>query len=69
MGVGTLIDGPYVEALDDGGALRGSSNQRVIPLRETYRAHLDGYGAQGRVQERFYHGIQVHEIGIPQGTA
>lgn len=31
-----LIDGEYIEELNDDGALRGSSNQRVIPLTNRY---------------------------------
>ena len=43
-----LIDGPYVEALNDGASLRGSSNQRVIPLTERYREALSMYGEPGK---------------------
>lgn len=38
-----LIDGPYVDARNDGAALRGSANQRVIPLSSRYLAHLNDY--------------------------
>ncbi len=39
-----LIDGPYIEALNDNGALRGSSNQRILPLTDRYTAFLSQYG-------------------------
>lgn len=42
-----LIDGPYVDELNDDGALRGSSNQRVIPLTDRYRAAAADYGVPG----------------------
>ena len=32
--VDILVDGPYVEALNEGNALRGSSNQRILALNE-----------------------------------
>jgi anaerobic ribonucleoside-triphosphate reductase activating protein len=60
-----LIDGPYVQALDDGKSLRGSSNQRVIPLTEQYLDALPLYGAEHRQNEQFQHGIMIHQIGIP----
>ena len=60
-----LIDGPYREELDDGKSLRGSSNQRVLFLTDRYRGHEGEYGQDGRETELFHHGIQVHQIGIP----
>lgn len=39
-----LIDGPYIEALNDNGALRGSSNQRILPLTDRYAAFVSQYG-------------------------
>ncbi len=60
-----LIDGPYIRELDDGRSLRGSSNQRVLFLTDRYREYGGEYGADGRGSEKFYHGIYVHEIGIP----
>ncbi|MCR4642131.1 MAG: radical SAM protein [Lachnospiraceae bacterium] len=61
-----LIDGPYIKELDDGKSLRGSSNQRVIPLTDMYREDLSAYGIEGRERETFNHGILVHIVGIPQ---
>lgn len=60
-----LIDGRYIRELDDGRSLRGSSNQRVIPLTDLYIDAVSEYGIEGRKRECFYHGIHVHEIGIP----
>jgi anaerobic ribonucleoside-triphosphate reductase activating protein len=38
-----LIDGPYMEVLDDGKPFRGSSNQRLIQLTDRYAAFADDY--------------------------
>jgi anaerobic ribonucleoside-triphosphate reductase activating protein len=64
-----LIDGPYVQKLDDGKSLRGSSNQRVIPITDRYKDYLSEYGTGQREKESFFHGIYVHEIGIPDNTS
>ena len=64
-----LIDGPYVKALDDGLSLRGSSNQRIIPLTDRYKEYLSEYGTGPRKTESFCHGIYVHEIGIPNDNS
>lgn len=61
-----LIDGPYIEALNDGKSLRGSSNQRVIPLTERYLEEAKAYGRAERLTEVFYHGSRVHRVGIPK---
>ncbi len=63
--VDLLIDGPYIRQLDDGKGLRGSSNQRVICLTDRYKDYLNDYGVGSRKIEYFYHGISIHEIGIP----
>ena len=45
--VDILIDGPYVEALDDAKPYRGSSNQRIIQLSERYAGVFDSYYSTG----------------------
>lgn len=61
-----LIDGPYIKELDDGKSLRGSSNQKVIPLTDRYKDFLSLYGADGRrFQVRNLHSEEIHYIGIP----
>ena len=59
-----LIDGPYIRELDDGKSLRGSSNQRVIPLTDRYADCLQLYGADGRETEHYRHGINIHDVGV-----
>lgn len=61
-----LIDGPYRAELDDGKTLRGSANQRVIPLTNRYRNCLDLYGAaQPRKTELKYTEEGFGLVGIP----
>lgn len=63
-----LIDGPYIRELDDGHSLRGSSNQRVIPLTARYSGALSLYGVPGRSTEVFHHGASIHYVGIPSNS-
>lgn len=63
-----LIDGPYIQELDDGLSLRGSSNQRVIPLTPRYLDALADYGTQKREQEIFRHAGSTHYVGIPTNS-
>lgn len=60
-----LIDGPYIQELDDSKSLRGSSNQRAIPLTDRYRDQLHLYGSGPRKTETFFHGGKTHHVGIP----
>lgn len=63
-----LIDGPYIQALDDGLSLRGSSNQRVLPLTERYRDALPLYGSEPRTVQSFQRGLETHLVGVPDQT-
>ena len=60
-----LIDGEYVEALNDGGSLRGSSNQRAIPLTDRYRKDLALYGAPERRIQIVFSEDSATVIGVP----
>lgn len=65
-----LIDGPYVEELNDGMSLRGSANQGVhclTPRWEKEAAEL--YGKEGRQAEVCVEGDDVFVVGIPQKGA
>lgn len=64
--VDLLIDGPYVQTLDDGGSLRGSSNQRVIPLTERYNKPeiLSLYGQKKRAIQVVRHSYGISRIGV-----
>ena len=64
--VDLLIDGPYMQTLDDGGSLRGSSNQRVIPLTERYNKQeiLSLYGQKKREFQVVRHSYGISRIGV-----
>jgi anaerobic ribonucleoside-triphosphate reductase activating protein len=65
-----LIDGPYVEELDDNKGLRGSSNQRVIPLTERYSDQMSLYtNLTGRRNSMVVKDAAFRMIGIPSGVS
>lgn len=49
-GIAVLIDGKYIEELNDDTFLRGSSNQKVYILNEKYRRFYDEYLESGKNQ-------------------
>lgn len=61
-----LIDGPYIEDLNDGKNLRGSSNQRVIPLTTRYSKNVDDYGTKNSEIEIFVKEDKILMVGIPE---
>ncbi len=63
-----LIDGPYIRELNDGRGLRGSSNQRILPLTDKYRALAEHWDTLPRQQQTFPHGIEIHRAGLPDGS-
>ena len=64
-----IIDGPYVQELDDGRSLRGSSNQRVIPITDRYVDKLSLYGAdQRKVQIDSSNELEILHIGLPTNS-
>lgn len=64
-----IIDGPYVQELDDGKSLRGSSNQRVIPITDRYKKHLSLYGEDARkVQTDSSNKLEIKYIGLPTNS-
>lgn len=61
-----IIDGEYVEELNDNKSLRGSSNQNVICLTDRYKDILSQfYGVQGRKIELLLSDGATQMIGIP----
>lgn len=64
--IAVLIDGPYVDALNDNkGNLKGSTNQRVIVLNEDYRQIYDEYYKSERGMQEFLFGNFLVAVGIP----
>lgn len=65
-----LIDGPYMESLDDGLALRGSSNQRLHQLTDRYALVAnDYYGLQERRVEVYLRNDEAMLVGVPSSEA
>lgn len=61
-----IIDGEYVEELNDNKSLRGSSNQNVLCLTERYENVIsDYYGRNGRKIELILADGVTKMIGIP----
>lgn len=61
-----IVDGEYIEELNDGLSLRGSSNQRVICVSDRYSDIVDTYyELPGRKMEFVIHNGHASMIGIP----
>jgi anaerobic ribonucleoside-triphosphate reductase activating protein len=65
----TLIDGEYVESLDDDKGFRGSSNQNVVHLTERYGNCGYYDGNEGRKTEFFISGGKRVMVGVPSRSA
>ena len=50
-----LIDGPYIQELDNNQPYRGSANQRLLPLTDRYRLAIDTYYSAASARE-----IELH---------
>lgn len=67
--IAVLIDGEYIIELDDGtGNLAGSSNQRVVFLKEKFKPLYDGYYSKARKMQIFELGNYKLAVGIPDRT-
>lgn len=60
-----IIDGAYVESLNDGKNLRGSSNQRAIPLTDRYRVFSKEVGTKPAEVEFFFQEEKISMVGVP----
>lgn len=61
-----IVDGEYIEELNDDMSLRGSSNQEIICLTDRYAAIADiYYGQPGRKVEFVISDNQISMVGIP----
>ena len=61
-----IIDGEYIEVLNDDKSLRGSSNQNIICVSNRYRDVVEShYGRLGRKIEFVSRGDRLDMIGIP----
>ena len=61
-----LIDGRYIQHLNDGKSLRGSSNQKVHVLSPRYEAIVKNYyGLEGRKTEFILNDKEIKMVGLP----
>ena len=68
--VDVLIDGPYMEELNDGAlALRGSTNQRIHYLNDKVREKYEAYLSEGRKIENFIYDYKTISVGIHNPTS
>ncbi len=64
--IDSLIEGPYVQILDDGLSLRGSANQKAVHLTSRYSEIWDEcYGRPGRNVELHMLKNELFLVGIP----
>jgi anaerobic ribonucleoside-triphosphate reductase activating protein len=64
--VDLLVDGPYIETLNNGAALKGSANQRVIPLSARYMDQLHLYGTDRPREVELHMDVDVDMlVGVP----
>lgn len=63
--IAALIDGPYVDKLNDNKGIRGSSNQRIHILNKKYKNfYKTAWECERKVQNIFYGNNSIY-IGIP----
>ena len=60
-----LVDGEYIDELNDGMNLRGSSNQRALALTERYAQSAAEYGTKKAEFELFWGAEKISIVGIP----
>ena len=63
--VGVLVDGPYIDALNDNKSIRGSSNQHIIVLRESLIDRYRDVDNWNRKSQTIYTDNSLYSIGIP----
>ena len=63
--IAVIVDGPYVDKLNDGSALRGSSNQQVHILSDIHEKKYLEYLQQPRTIQNIIAGGTAISIGLP----
>lgn len=63
--IGVLVDGPYIDALNDNKSIRGSSNQHIIVLRESLIDRYRDVDNWNRKSQTIYTDNSLYSIGIP----
>lgn len=60
-----IIDGPYIDELNDGKSLKGSSNQTVNYITDRYVKYKDMYDSDNRNAELYVNEKDLFFVGIP----
>lgn len=63
--IGVLVDGPYIDALNDNKSIRGSSNQHILVLRESLTDRYRDVHSWSRKSQTIYTANSLYSIGIP----
>ena len=63
--IAVLIDGPYLDDLNDDTGLRGSSNQRIIFIDSAYERKYENSMLQKRLVQNVHYNGGVVSFGIP----
>ncbi len=63
--ISVLIDGKYVDKLNDNKALRGSSNQNINILNPRFKRKYDYLQTQNRKVQNVFYSNKLMTIGIP----
>lgn len=66
--IGILIDGPYIDALNDNKSIRGSSNQHIMVLRKPLADRYKDVDEWERKSQTVYTDNCLYSIGIPHNV-
>src|SRR5574344_1310832 len=70
--ISVLIDGPYIESLNDNSFLRGSSNQNIILVKDSLKGKYESYIKKGKNEiQNFltkdgFISVGIHDINYPK---
>ncbi len=63
--IGVLVDGPYIDALNDGKSFRGSSNQMIHILNQELNERYKGADSWERRTQIVMKDNRIQAIGVP----
>lgn len=66
--IGVLIDGPYVDELNDNISIRGSSNQNIYILKDSLSERYRNVDKWKRESQLVLSDNRLYAIGIPHLT-
>jgi anaerobic ribonucleoside-triphosphate reductase activating protein len=66
--IDVLIDGKYVQSMDNRLGLRGSTNQNIFFLTDKLEKHKSDFISGNRSQEIVVHNNYIQHIGLPDNS-